>query len=342
MDARELTHDALVIDCHNDSISLHIRRGNESLARDGALVDQPSPGLIDALYGLYDDPRRSMPAQFSLPQMRQGGLDAAFCAIDVTKYRKNELSAALDAFGYLLSDLDQTKTGATIVRKADDILAARAHGYPALLLAIEHADATDRSLNIVRMLYEAGVRSIGLTHNLSSWAADGNGEARAGVGLTRYGVHLVREMNRLGMVVDLAHVSESAFFSALETTTKPVLFSHGNARALCEHSRNLTDEELRALARNGGVIGLSFVPMFIDREQPTLDRFLDHVDHIVNVSGVDHVGLGSDFDGGGTALESVTELWQVTAGLLQRDYVEADIRKILGGNALRVLKATLG
>jgi membrane dipeptidase len=342
MDARELTHDALVIDCHNDSIALHIRRGNQSIAREGATVQQPYPGMIDALYGLYDEPRRSMASQFSIPKMRMAGLDVAFCAIDVTKYRKNELSAALDAFGYLMSDLDETKTGVTIVHKADDILAARAQGHPALLLAIEHADATDRSLNILRMLYEAGVRSIGLTHNLSSWAADGNGEARESVGLTRYGAHLVREMNRLGMVVDLAHVSESAFFSALETSTKPVLFSHGNARALCDHPRNLTDEELRALARNGGVIGLSFVPMFIDQEKPTLDRFFDHVDHIVKVAGADYVGLGSDFDGGGTVLESVTELWQVTAGLLRRGYAEADIRKILGDNVLRVLKATIG
>lgn len=342
MDARELTNDALVIDCHNDSIVLHIRQGNYSLARDGALVEQPYPGLIDALYSFHHGPWQSVPVQFSIPKMRQAGLDVAFCAVDVTKYRKNELSAALDAFGFLLNDLEQSGAGVTIVRTAADIAAARAARQPALVLAIEHADATERSLNILRMLYQAGVRSIGLTHNLSSWAADGNGEAREGVGLTAYGVELVREMNRLGMVVDLAHVSESAFFSALQVSSKPVLFSHGNARALCDHTRNLTDEQLRALAANGGVIGLSFVPMFIDKEQPTLARFLDHVDHVVRVAGMGHVGLGSDFDGGGDALASVTDLWQVTAGLLERGYSEPDLRRILGGNVLRVLQAALG
>lgn len=342
MNARDLTMDALVIDCHNDSIAAHIRRGNQSLAREKGQVGQPYPGLIFSVDGPYDEPRRSMPAQFDFPKMHRSGLDVAFCAIDVTRFWKNQLSAAMDAFGYLLNDLDQSKSDVSIVRKTDDIQAARAAGRPAVLLVIEHADATDRSLNILRMLYEAGLRSIGLTHNLSSWAADGNGEARSDVGLTKFGVELVREMNRLGMLVDLAHVSESAFFSALETSSRPVVFSHGNARALCDHSRNLRDEQLLALARAGGVIGLSFVPMFVDSKQPTLERFFDHVDHIVKLAGIDCVGLGSDFEGGGTVLEDVTQLWRVTEGLMQRGYSEADIRKILGENVLRVLKAAIG
>lgn len=342
MNARDLTHDALVIDCHNDSIALHIRQGRKSLARDGATVAQPYAGLLEAIDSPYNELMSGMTAQFSIPAMSAAGLDCAFCAIDVTRMRKNELSCALDAFGYLLNDIEQSGADVTIVRTTADILAAHAARRPALLLAIEHADATDRSLNILRMLYEAGVRSIGLTHNLSSWAADGNGETRAGVGLSIYGQALVREMNRLGVVVDLAHVSESAFFSALDTTSKPALFSHGNAHALCPHSRNLTDEQLCALARNDGVIGLSFVPMFIDRHSPTLERFLDHIDHVCTVAGVDHAGLGSDFDGGGDALPSVTELWQVTEGLLKRGYSEGDIRKILGGNVLRVLRAAIG
>jgi membrane dipeptidase len=342
MNARDLTQDALIIDCHNDSIIAHIRRDHSSLAREGGRVAQPHPGLIYSMYGPYDTPRRDAPAQFNVPMMRRGGLDVAFCAVDVTRLWKNQLSGALDAFGYLLNDLEQAQADVAIVRKTDDILAARAAGRTALLFVIEHADCTERSLNVLRMLYEVGVRSIGLTHNLSSWAADGNGEAREGVGLTAFGAHLVREMNRLGMVVDLAHVSESAFFSALNISVKPVLFSHGNARALCEHTRNLTDEQLRALAGNGGVIGLSFVPMFVSATDPTLDRFFDHVDHIVKVAGVDCVGLGSDFEGGGTVLEDVTQMWRISEGLIQRGYTEGDIRKILGGNVLRVLQATIG
>ena len=248
MNAQELTRDALVIDCHNDSIVAHIRRGNASLAREGARVEQPYPGLIYAMYGPYDSPRREAAGQFSFPKMGAGGLDVAFCAVDVTRMWKNQLSGAMDAFGYLLNDLEQAGADVAIVRTTADIMAAKAAGRLAILLVIEHADCTERSLNVLRMLFEAGVRSIGLTHNLSSWAADGNGEARDGVGLTGFGTHLVQAMNRLGMVVDLAHVSESAFFSALQTSTKPVIFSHGNARALCDHS---AQPARRAVARAG-------------------------------------------------------------------------------------------
>jgi membrane dipeptidase len=177
---------------------------------------------------------------------------------------------------------------------------------------------------------------------MSSRAADGCLEAREGVGLTRFGVQLVQEMNRLGMLVDLAHVSPGAFFHGLEVSTRPCIFSHGNARALCDHPRNLTDVQLKALAEQGGVIGLSFVPFFVDEHEPTLERFLDHVDHIVDVAGPDVVGMGSDFDGGGTLVDDATAFDDVTAGLLERGYSEADVAKILGGNTLRVIRGAIG
>jgi membrane dipeptidase len=211
-----------------------------------------------------------------------------------------------------------------------------------VILAIEHADCTERSLNILRVLYELGVRSIGLTHNVSRWAADGCLEARDGVGLTQFGRQLILEMNRLGMLVDLAHVSPSAFFSALEVTKKPVIFSHGNAKKLCDHARNLRDDQLKALAESGGVIGMSYVPFFVDAKNPTLDRLLDHIDHVVSVAGIDVVGLGSDFDGGGTLLADAAEVPQIVEGLDKRGYSDGDIRKVLGENTFRVLKESLG
>jgi membrane dipeptidase len=342
MDYNELHRDALVIDSHNDTIVAHIRRGNLSFERGREGTGARHHGVISFLRG-REAPRPGAEfIQIDFEKMRKGGIDAAFFAIDVTVAFENQLAYALDGFGYFLNDLEQSSSDVVIVHKADDILRARAAQKIAAVLAIEHADCTKRSLNVLRMLYEIGVRSIGLTHNISSSAADGCLEAREGVGLTQFGKSLVQEMNRLGMLVDLAHVSPSAFFNALEVTAKPVIFSHGNSRALCDHPRNLSDEQLKALAENGGVIGMSYVPPFIDKESPSLERLLDHIDHIVSVASVDIIGLGSDFDGGGTLLADATEVPQITEGLAERGYSQDDIRKILGENTFRVLKETIG
>jgi membrane dipeptidase len=341
MDWNEFHRDALVIDSHNDTIVAHIRRGNLSLSqiRDGTREYHSS--TIALLRG-HEEPRPGASwIQINFPKMREGGIDAAFFAIDVTVAFKNRLTYALDGLGYLFNDLEKTHANATIVRSAQDIVTSKSQGKLAMIIALEHADCTERSLNVLRMLYEIGVRSIGLTHNMSSWAADGCMEARNGVGLTPFGTALVQEMNRLGMLVDLAHVSPSAYFSALEVTSKPVIFSHGNAQTLCYHPRNLTDDQLKALADNGGVIGVSYVPSFIDQEHPTMERLLDHIDHIISVAGVETVGLGSDFDGGGTLLADATDTPQITEGLAKRGYSEDDIRKILGENIFRVLTETI-
>ncbi|HEX4922103.1 MAG TPA: dipeptidase, partial [Candidatus Bathyarchaeia archaeon] len=313
-----------------------------SLEGGHAGANTPNAGTIAFLRG-HEDPREGANyIQINFPKMREAGIDAAFFAIDVTTAVKNHLAYALDGFGYLMSDLEQNQAEAVIARRASDILEAKAAGKAAMILAIEHADCTERSLNILRMLYELGVRSIGLTHNVSSWAADGCMEARDGVGLTQFGKALIREMNRLGMLVDLAHVSPSGFFNALEITSRPVIFSHGNAKKLCTHPRNLSDDQLKALAENHGVIGMSYVPVFIDTKNPTLERLLNHIDHVVSVAGIDVVGLGSDFDGGGTLLKDATEVPRITEGLIKRGYSEGAIRKVLGENTLRVLKETLG
>jgi membrane dipeptidase len=342
MDLKELHKNALVIDSHNDTIVAHIRRGNLSLERGQEDSEMRSSGTIAFLSG-HEEPRDGAAnIQINFPKMQAVGIDAGFFAIDVTRAFKNHLAYALDGIGYLLKDIEQSHANVVIVRRANDILEAKTAGKLAVILAIEHADCTERSLNILRVLYELGVRSIGLTHNVSSWAADGCLEARDGVGLTQFGRQLILEMNRLGMLVDLAHVSPSAFFSALEVTKKPVIFSHGNAKKLCDHARNLRDDQLKALAESGGVIGMSYVPFFVDAKNPTLDRLLDHIDHVVSVAGIDVVGLGSDFDGGGTLLADAAEVPQIVEGLDKRGYSDGDIRKVLGENTFRVLKESLG
>ncbi len=353
LEGAALQKDALVVDSHNDTIVAHIRRGNRSFFDESAGPNEtPSGDAFMRLYhtlgtvGQIRGPEAPRPGaadiQINFPLMRRAGIDAAFFAVDVTRALSNHLTYALDAFGYFAGELDRHQGEIVLAKRTADICSARADGKLAALLAIEHADCVEGSLNVLRILYEIGVRSIGLTHNKSSMAADGCLEAREGVGLTRFGVDLIREMNRLGILVDLAHVSAGAFFHALEVSTKPVIFSHGNAKALCDHPRNLDDRQLKALAEAGGVIGMSYVPVFVDSEKPSLERLLDHIEHICDVAGVETVGLGSDFDGGGTLLADALETPQITEGLLKRGFEEGQIRRILGENTLRVLEAAIG
>ncbi len=332
----DLHNEALVIDSHNDTIVSHIRRGNISIS------DRETPdrvrhsGTISYMRGPLDSAARQTAVQINLPKMRQGGVDAAFFAIDVTRAWKNHLSYALDAIGFFAAEVETHTDEIVIAKTADDIRKAKAAGKLAAILVIENSDGVERSLNILKSLHHLGVRSIGLTHDPTSWAAAGNGETDSGGGLTRFGVQLVKEMNRLGMLVDVSHISEHGFWDVLEVAERPVIASHSNCKALCGHPRNLTDEQIKRIAENGGVIGATFVRWFIDDNTPSFTRYLDHIDHIVNLVGDDHVGLGSDFDGGGEQLKDATEFPKITEGLLERGYSATSVRKILGENHLRV------
>jgi membrane dipeptidase len=349
-EVEQLHRDALVIDSHNDSIVSRIRRGNLSI------TGRPAPHLADRegtvlfLRGPLETEAYAWNGQIDLPQMRAGGIDCAFFAVDVTRAWKNHLAYALDALGFFDADLATCEEEIALARSAADIEAAKAVGRLSALLVVENSDALEGSLNVLRMLHRLGVRSVGITHNLSTWAAAGNEESRCGGGLTRFGVKLVQEMNSLGMLVDVSHISERGFYDTLELSTRPVIASHSCCAALCDHPRNLTDDQIRALAQHGGVVGITFVPGFIDPrwtpavwpERPSLDQLLDHVDHAVEVGGIDHVGIGSDFDGGGSVLPDATQFPRITAGLAARGYPAAAIRKILGENHLRVLRQALG
>jgi membrane dipeptidase len=153
-------------------------------------------------------------------------------------------------------------------------------------------------------------------------------------------------MNELGMLGDVSHISERGFYDTLDVSRRPVIASHSCCAALCDHPRNLTDGQLRALAQNGGVVGITFVPGFVDPgwrpadwpARPSLEQLLGHIDYAVEVAGINHVGIGSDFDGGGSILSDATEFPRITAGLVERGYPEAAIRKILGENHLRVFR----
>jgi membrane dipeptidase len=207
----------------------------------------------------------------------------------------------------------------------------------------------------LRAYHELGLRSLQLTWNGANDLADGVG-VPSPRGLPGTAAPLVRELERLGTVVDVAHLAERAFWDLLGFTGGPVVCSHANARTLCDHPRNLTDEQLAAIAATGGYIGVCFVGDFISEESPTVDDLLDHVDHIAALVGIDHVAVGPDYvafapdlmlgEGreahlGPEGLQRVETLPTFTAGLLSRGYSDDDAARILGGNALRVLRATL-
>ena len=335
-----LHNEAIVVDTHNDTIVAHIRRGNLGLDGKPAVDSVRRTGTVAFLRGPMDRVARAKEVQINFPKMRAGGIDAATFAVDVTLARNNYLAYALDAFGYF--EVEAKQNDVVIVRSAEDVVAAKREGRLAAILAVENSDVVEGSLNVLRMLHRAGVRSIGLTHNISSWAADGNAEERSQGGLTSFGVQLVEEMNRLGMVVDISHISTYGFRDVMEVSQRPVIASHSNCKAVCDHPRNLDDDQIRALARNGGSMGVTFVNRFVDADQPTFERLLDHIDHAVQVGGVDHVGIGSDFDGGGNLVEDATAFPQITAALVGRGYGEEDVKKIMGGNHLRVLGEALG
>ena len=337
-DAQQLHNDAIVIDTHNDTIVTHIRRGNISMS--GGKKGKRHSGTIAYLRGPLDRATREQEVQINFAKMKTGGINAAFFAVDVTRAWKNHLSYALDGFGFF--NMEASDNDVIIARTALDIQKAKSEDKLAAILVIENSDGTERSLNILHMLYEMGVRSIGLTHDPTSWAAAGNGETESKGGLTKYGIALVKEMNKLGMLVDVSHVSEHGFWNVMDVAQKPVIASHSCCKALCDHPRNLTDDQIKALAQNGGSIGVTFVPRFVDSKSPTFARLIDHIDHIVQLVGTDHVGIGSDFDGGGTLIKDATVFPQFTEELLNRNYSEQDIRKILGENHLRVLTEAIG
>jgi len=218
------------------------------------------------------------------------------------------------------------------------------------LLTVEGGEVLQGNLEVLGALYRLGVRSITLTWNFRNTIADGVWEARTGGGLTRFGVEVVQEMGRLGMLVDVSHLSEAGFWDVLEVARGPVVATHSNARAVCDHPRNLSDAQIKALASSGGVIGLNSAPAFVrppgsqegaGGTSARLADLLDHADHVIGLVGPDHLGLGLDLDGISRTLEDfgdVSRLPALVQGLLERGHSEETVTKVLGGNFLRVME----
>jgi len=313
------------------------------LHRDATVVDLHNDVMLEVQARKRDIASRSPVGHSDLPRLRDGGVDVQVFALFVHPSEAERgyarVTALLDAFDQFAASQHDALGLATSVA---DIARLEAAGRLAVVLAVENASALEGRPDRVDILYRRGVRMMGLTWNTSNGLADGALEANHG-GLTPLGRQVLARMQDLGMVVDLSHLSERSFWDVLEATRGPVVATHSNAAALTPHPRNLTDEQLRAVARRGGVVGVNFYPTFTGGA--TLARILDHLEYLVRVMGPDHVALGSDFDGFTgrvDGLEDVSRLPALTAGLLSRGCDAPTIKKILGGNALRVFREVWG
>jgi membrane dipeptidase len=359
--AQELHRKAFVLDGHNDITEIMVDTGYD--------LGTPSVGKYHT----------------DLARLVRSGMTGQFFSVYVDrKYATAGGSArrALDLIDVIYRAAEKYPNELTMAFSTADVRRAKKQKKVGALLGIEGGHAIENSLSALRDFYRLGVRYMTLTHNnTNDWADACCDDARHG-GLSEFGREVVREMNRLGMFVDVSHISDETMSDVLDVSTAPVIASHSSARALNGHKRNIPDELLRRIAKNGGVVMVNFYPAFIDErvrvaglerdarlkaqrdalraqfkdDQTRLDEelsklnaanplpqtpfsvLIDHIDHIAKVAGVDHVGLGSDFDGIPSlpeGIEDVSQLSNITYELLRRGYSERDVLKILGGNTMR-------
>ena len=374
--ANKLHRESIVIDTHNDITTPMVDEG----------FDLGSRG---------DDPNSKIRTHTDIRRMKKGGVTAEFLAIYVDHLYIDKTPAeggraarrAMDMIDTVYKQAAKHPDQLQLANTAADIRRAKAQGKIAILMGIEGGHAIEDSLHALDIFYKLGVRYMTLTHtNTNDWA-DSSGDlddpkVKRHDGLTDFGKQVVLEMNRLGMMVDISHVSDKTFYDAVAVSKAPVIASHSSCRAICNQPRNMTDDMLKALAKNGGVVMINFYDGFLDPnkieftkkegayenelfkkypgEPSTVEKemnkwreannpgetplsvLIDHIDHAVKVAGIDHVGLGSDFDGvpfNGLPLgmKDISMLPNITYELMKRGYSDRDIKKILGENFLTVM-----
>lgn len=360
--ARDILGRHPVFDGHND-LAWEIRRADPPLDVDAYDLNEVTPGHTD------------------VARLREGMVGAQFWSV----YVPGEIADS----GFARVQLEQIDVARRFIAKypelelvgtADEVESAIAAGRIGSLLGMEGGHAIENSISALRIYYDLGVRYMTLTHNVTlAWADAAADEARHG-GLTKFGEDVVREMNRLGMIVDLSHVSPATMSDALDVSRAPVIFSHSSARALTDHVRNVPDSILVRLPENGGLVMVTYVPSFVSepvrqwtvrrdsveraaeesgsgpgavdaaisdfesenpRPRATIEDVVDHIEHIRDIAGIEHVGLGADFDGISSTpvgLEDVSTYPALVGELIRRGWTEAHIARLSNGNALRVLR----
>jgi len=333
--ALRLHREATVVDTHCDTLKCLLPAFTRP--RDSMWGDRSGVGM-----GV-----RSHLGHVDIPRLREGGVDCQVFAVSSSRDRTPPypLRTALEMIDKFYTECEKNSGLITPVTGYDDILKAEGLGRVAAMLSIEGADVIEGRVDMLRVFHRLGVRMVGLVHSLRNLLADGVTDRRTGGGLSELGVEVVGELDRLGVLLDVSHLNDEGFWDLNEVAKGPVMASHSNSRSVCDHPRNMTDEMIQAMADRGGVMGMNFAPSFVHPTHATAQGVVDHIDHIVGLAGPDHVGLGSDFDGIHSTpegLEDVTKMPRITAELVKRGYGEEDIRKILGGNHLRLIKQVIG
>ncbi len=357
--AREIHKTAILFDGHND---LPWQLRDEG----------------DISFGKTDIAKKQgKPFQTDIPRMKAGGLNAQFWSVYIPGTHPNPLRTVLEQIDIVRRMIDKYPEHFEQALTAADVRRIAKSGKCASMMGVEGGVAIENDLSMLRIFYDLGVRYMTLTHNQTLDWADAATDKPKSQGLSPFGFRVVKEMNRLGMLVDISHVSVDTMNDALDITQAPVIASHSSAFALCPHPRNVNDDVLRRVKTNGGVIMINFFSSFVvpgaadtiaamqkkiraeEKDREAADRMLqtwlsqrpelygnigtvvDHIEHVARVAGIDAVGIGSDFDGISRwpkGLDSVADYPKITEELLRRGHSETNIRKILGENVLRALE----
>ena len=334
-EAKEFHKNFISIDSHTDT-PLFFEQGIELNQHNGILKEHPK-----------DPDSDTMPLRVSIHRMAEGKLDAVYMVaylkqgardkettlktVAKTKHNLAELQAQINKYADQVNLACSTK----------DIIRLKKEGKKAILMGIENAYGIGHDIENLSMFKEIGVTYITLSHNGHNDVCDSASELPEHNGLSSFGREVVKEMNRLGIMIDISHTSEKTSFDVLELSEYPIIASHSSAKVLCDHHRNISDELMKAIAAKGGVIQVCLYSGFIAKEKTEahLMKAIDHINYIVRQVGIDHVGIGSDFDGGGglPGLDATNELINITVELLRQGYSHSDIQKIWGGNLMRVM-----
>jgi membrane dipeptidase len=299
---------------------------------------------------------------------------ATSIAVTVTEEIEDDIAPAIQKTAAWLQRIESGSHRLLLVRSVEDIYRAKREDRLGIMMAFQNTRMLGKDLNMIRVYYQLGARVIQLCYNTRNDVGDGCAE-RTDAGLSIFGESAIREMERVGIAVDLSHTGYRTTMEAMEVCTKPPIFSHSNAKALCDSRRNITDDQIRSIARKGGVIGLTGYPGFLGRRHPSMNDLLDHADHIIKVAGIDHVGLGIDYYEGMAGIADPKEarelydrfiaagtwakeeyppppwhypqgidrpdtLYNIGESMKKRGYSRDNMRQLLGGNWVRVLGET--